>query len=315
VTQVLHVSLLALLALALLALPITLVNRTSLLHADELAGLAARWRRRLRIDVASAYTARLAFPAVLSLAALLGGALYALLVPSFGWDASSLALVLGLTVGLLVRSSVAKGAERAALRTAGVPTVLRMYPGFAVLAAGCVVMSRAAGLQPGLLLGTLIALVASGRVRPQDQGRAAAIAMAALAALAAVCWFGRADLVGAAGRWGGFCGQVVDVATSAIVVGGAQILAFEMLPLAFLDGLLIYRWNRLAWAGLSFAGAFGFVLVLLRPAGSAASLASRTGYLLVLLGVYLLLAVAFWSWFRYRPARFRPASDREPAPT
>jgi len=310
VRQVLHVSLLALLALALLALPITLVNRTSVVHADELAVLARTWRRRLRLDAASAYASGLPSAGTLALAAFAGGVLYAFLVPSFGWNASSLALVLGLTVGLLIRSGVAKGTERSILDAAGVSAGLRLYPGFAVLAAGCVAVSRLVGLQPGLLLGTLLALVTVGGESSRAAGRAAATAMAALAALAATCWFGRAGLVHAADRVSAFSGQVVDVATSAIVVGGAQVLAFEMLPLAFLDGLVIYRWNRPAWAGLTFVGAFGFVLVLLRPSGSAASLATRTGYLLALLGVYLVLAVAFWAWFRFRPARSRPAPER-----
>jgi hypothetical protein len=304
--QVLHISLLALLALALLALPIALVNDTALLNAAELALLARRLRRRLRLDELGRRTERLPLAAGLLATSVTGGLLYALLVPSVGWDRSTLALVLGLSVGLLLIATTATLTQRAVLNRFAEASRLQLYPGFALLAAACVLVSRLAGLRPGLLLGTLLSLAAVRQLRAEVDGRAKATALAALALLTATGWAVRGHLVVAAGHAGAFAADVVAVIVSSVVIGGAQTLAFEVLPLAFFDGLVIYRWSKAAWAALATFGAAAFVEVLLRPRASTASLVNRTEYLLLLLGSYLVIALGFWGWFRYRPDRFRP---------
>lgn len=85
---------------------------------------------------------------------------------------------------------------------------------------------------------------------------------------------------------------------------GLEGVVFGLLPMRYLPGESLYRWNRVLWAGLLLIGAFAFFHILINSASGYLSDTSRTPLLTVvaLLVGFSLVSVAFWAWFRFRPA-------------
>lgn len=289
---------LAILLLALLSLPIGLINDTLEANTDRLAAAAAR-ARRLRLRIVTSWTDRIPLALGLALFALVAALEYGFIEPSFGLDLSSMALVVGLAAGLLT-ISLTKLTKRIYLsRVHSIPSFLNVFPAFALVGLACVATSRLVGLQPGLILGTLAGLGAAAELRKEQEGRAAAIATATLLVVGVIAWVARTPLVAAAGPDGAFLPSMLDVALTTIVVAAAETLAFGLLPLSFLEGAALFEWSKAVWASFAVLGAFAFVHVLLHPASGAGEFAGRIGYLLVLLGIYFAVALSFWAWFRF----------------
>lgn len=306
-------ALLAILLLTLLALPVGIVNDTAEDNAPRFAAAAARVQR-LRQLVVVPWVDRWRFTIGLAVAALVGSVIYGFVEPAFGFDLSSLALVLGFAVAFLLVSAAKELSQFAFLRRAyDIRGFLQLFPAFALVAVACVTVSRAVGLQPGLILGTLAALGVRADLDMQRKGRAVAVSAGALAGLGILAWVVRSAVV-ADGPPDGFVVTVVSVALTAVAVAVAEHLAFGLLPLSFLDGAALFRWSKVVWAGFTASGAFAFVHVLLQR--EAGDFADRVSYLLVLLLVYFAGALAFWAWFRFRPDHSRPADPPgDPPPT
>lgn len=296
---------LAVLLLALLALPIGLINDTLASNADRLAAFFER-ARRLRSRLVSAETMRIPALVGLALAAVVAAVEYGFIEPSFGLDISSMSMVAGLAGAFLVMSLIGLLKVVFVRRVYEVPSVLTVFPVFALVGIACVVVSRVVGLQPGLILGTLAGLATLAELRTDQEGRAAAIGATALVVIGGLCWFLRDPLVAAAGPEGAFLPAALDVALTGIVVAAAETLAFGLLPISFLEGAPLFGWSKPIWALFALLGAFAFVHVLLHPEDGAGEFAGRIGYLLALLAIYFAIAIGFWAWFRFRIPREEP---------
>jgi hypothetical protein len=300
--QVAQDSFLAVLLLALLSLPIGIINDTAEANADRLAALAAR-ARRLRVRVVAS-GGHVPLFVGLTLVAVAGAVEYGFVEPSFGLDISSMAIVAGLAAAFLILSSVTKLPKLIYLRSVhNVTGSLTLFPAFALVGLACVVVSRSVGLQPGLILGTLAGLAIAADLREEQEGRAAAIAATTLLVVGALAWALRSPLVVAAGPAGAFLPSALDVTLTTIVVATAETLAFGLLPLSFLEGAALFAWSKIIWGVFAVLGAFAFVHVLLHPASGAGSFAGRVTYLAILLAVYFTVAIGFWAWFRFRAER------------
>lgn len=307
VKQVAQDGFLAVLLLALLSLPIRIINETLTANTDRLAALAARVRRLRLWVVASRRRPPLALGLVLI--AIAGACEYGFVEPSFGFDSSSLALVTGLAAAFLVLSVVTKLLKLIYLRSVHHATgSLTLFPAFALVGLACVAMSRSVGLQPGLILGTLAGFTIAASLRKEQVGRAAALSAVTLLVIAVIAWVVRSPLVAAAGPNGAFLPSALDVTLTTIVVTAAQTLAFGMLPLSFLDGAALFAWSKIVWGFFAVLGAFAFVHVLLHPAAGAGSFTGRVTYLAILLAIYFVVAIGFWAVFRFRANRATPAS-------
>ncbi|HEY2764248.1 MAG TPA: FGLLP motif-containing membrane protein [Pseudonocardiaceae bacterium] len=291
---------LAILLLALLSLPIGIINDTAEANADRLAAVTAR-ARRLRVRVVASWSGRLPLTVGLASVALAGALEYGFVEPSFGLALSSLALVVGLATAFLVLNGVTKLPKLIFLRRAyNVHGSLTLFPAFAVVGIACVVVSRSVGLEPGLILGTLAGLATTVELRAEQEGRAAAVAATTLLVVGALAWVLRSPLVAAAGPEGAFLPSALGVALTAIVVAAAETLAFGLLPLSFLEGAALFAWSKIIWGAFAILGAFAFVHVLLHPASGAGSFTGRVTDLVILLTVYFVAAISFWAWFRFR---------------
>ena len=312
-------SLLALLIAFLVPFPGTLFNKTVEATYEEIRGwigvLLRRWNGFLdtvmrgplapvRHGVGGMAGGRFGVLLFLALSALV----YGFLSPTFGFNAESVALFLGLLAGL-------------ALITVAFDLPLRLYHGRTtkahdrgvlralwwtlLIAVVCVAMSRLANFQPGYLYGLIIGFFFAVGVDQKQEGRAQAIATASSLAAAFIAWVLLAFLRAGTGSTDALTTNLIGAATVTIVVAGLENAVFAMLPLRFMPGSAVFDWDRRVWAVLIGLGIFGFAHVLLNPSAGYMADTTRTSFftMVALLAFFALASVAFWAYFRFRPAR------------
>jgi hypothetical protein len=285
---------LTLLLLAALALPVGLLNRAAAEQPDRIEALLAR----LRVPPGAGRPAPGAFLTAVAITAVAGAVMLGFLTPEFPFDTSAPALLVGLAVAFLLVTAAQQGTQLLYVaRWWGVRCHVGPVPGFLLLGAVGVVLSRALGLEPGLVLGTLIAFRTARPLRADEEGPAVALAATALAALGGTAWIVREPLVAAAGAPGTFLADVVATTLTATAVSAAANLLFALVPLSFLPGAALLRWSPGLWALFACTGGFAFVHLAVRPA--AGVVADRAGALGVVLGVYLVVAAGLWTWLRF----------------
>jgi hypothetical protein len=310
-------SLLALLIAFLVPFPGTLFNKTVEANYVEIQGWIAGLRRRwtalvdsvakgplgpVRRWIARMVAGRFGVWVFLGLSALV----YGFLSPTFGLDANSLALFLGLLIGL-------------AFITAAFDLPLRIYHGRTsrahdrgvlralwwtlLVAAICVVVSRLANFQPGYLYGLIVSIVFVTEISKRDEGVGTWLAAIWLLVLSFVAWILLALVrQGAFDPWLALFLQTVLVT---FVVAGIETLAVGLLPMRFLPGHPLYQWRRGAWFAVFALAVMGYLLILVDPANGYLSDDSRTPMLvgLIFLLTFGVVSLGTWAYFRYRPAR------------
>ena len=298
-------SLLALLLLALLSLPVTIVNDTLTEHREDVAEQLAWLRRRLSV-VPRLPMASLPAAAALVLTAMGGAVINSLVDPGFGLNRSSAIDFVGLLSSLLLLTVVTRlCCDTFCERRFRAASTVRVLPGFWLLALTCVLLSRSTGFRPGLILGTLAAVQVSRALNTREEGEKTAFAYLVTAGTALLAWLAYAPVTAYVERAGhaGFGMLVLQTVLATLFLGGVGGSLFGLVPLDFLDGGTLRRWNPWAWFGLFFAALLGFVHVLLRHGSRDDPLLENVGYLEVLLAVYLLCATAFWGYWRWHDRR------------
>jgi hypothetical protein len=253
---------------------------------------------RLRVPPGAGRPAPAAFLTAVAITAVAGAVMLGFLTPEFPFDTSAPALLVGLALAFVLVTAAQQGTQLLYVtRWWGVRCHVGPVPGFLLLGAIGVVLSRALGLEPGLVLGTLIAFRTARPLRADEEGPAVALAATALTALGGSAWIMREPLVAAAGAPGTFLADAVATALTATAVSAAANLLFALVPLSFLPGAALLRWSPGLWALFACTGGFAFVHLAVRP--TADVLTGGAGALGVLLGVYLLGAAALWTWLRF----------------
>ncbi len=232
--------------------------------------------------------------------------LYSFLDPTFGISLTSLASLAGLAVGLLI-ILVAYGLSLFYFsRNQRIPLTVRALPASLIIALVCVLVSRIANFQPGYLYGLVIGFFFARELTPEIEGKAEAWAAGTSLGAAFVAWVLLAFVRGGAAGGDPVTNALLQSATVTVVVAGIENAVFAMLPMRFLPGAAVYKWNRIVWIALLGLGIFAFAHVLLNPAAGAGYLSdtTRTPFvtLIALLVLYSLASVAFWAYFRLRPS-------------
>jgi hypothetical protein len=285
---------LTLLLLTVLALPVGLLNKAAADHADRIQVL----RTRLLVPPATGRRARGTVAVAVAVTAVAGAALLGFLVPAFPFDPSAPAVLVGLAAAFVIVTVAWQGSRLLYVtRWWGVQCRVAPFPGFLLIAVVGVVLSRALGLEPGLVLGTLVAFSATRPLRDDEAGPAVALAATALTAVGALAWILRDPLIAAAGAPGTFAAAALATALTATTAAAAANLAFALVPVSFLPGAALLRWSPAVWAVFACIGGFAFVHLVAGPA--AGTLAGKAGPLAVLLGAYLLGTAALWAWLRH----------------
>ena len=244
---------------------------------------------------------------------ILGGILGGLLSPDFGFNRSSLALALGIAAALVIIMFVYSLPLLVHVRSRhGQWGGLKVLPGTALIAAACVLLSRAVHFQPGYLLGLVAGLDFAQELATDTTGRLTLVASGLLLAVGVGAWVLRTPVAAAAGRPGaGFWLIAAEACLAAVFVCALESVVFCMLPLRFLDGIKLTSWKVVAWAVVFGVAVLAFVHILLQPSSgyvSPATGASRWTAIALFLG-FGLFSVGFWAYFRFR----RPRAESTPA--
>jgi hypothetical protein len=300
--------LLALLLLLLIAFIGELFNNTVESNYDEIAGWfrkgpIARVRSalgRIRIDPPGR-------PGVLLFIAL-AALISSFVDQTFGLNVRSIAVFLGFLIGLIVvLASFKLPPILARRRRTGELGQLRPLPWALLIAALFVLVTRLAHLQPGYLYGVVLGAFFLKDVSSRDEGRdtfwgAIWTLAAAILAWAALTW-----LRGLGLPPDGFGVTLLSTAFAATLVAGLEAAAFALMPMRFLPGYVVYKWNRVAWAVLWAVSLFAFFHILIGPTSGYVSELSPQAFLAAL-GVFAAfgaLSIGTWLYFRLR---------RRPAP-
>jgi len=85
-----------------------------------------------------------------------------------------------------------------------------------------------------------------------------------------------------------------------------------MIPLTFMDGAVIYRWNRLVWAAMFGMATFLFWQLVINENSSYVDALRQTSvqFCLLMLTVFTAVTMFTWAYFRHR----RPVEAVEASP-
>jgi hypothetical protein len=309
--------LLALLIAFLIPFPGTLFNKTVEANYTEIkgwiAGMRERWNRTLdalaigplgslRRWLGRRTGGRTGVFVFLALSALV----YGFLSPTFGLNTSSLALFLGLLVGLTLITVAfdlplrVYHRRRSEAHDSG---VLRALWWTLLVAIVCVLISRLAGFQPGYLYGLIISIVFVTEISSRDEGIGTWLASLWLLLLSFVAWVGLVFV--RQGNADPFASQFLQTVLVTFVVAGIETLAIGLLPMRFLPGHPLYRWRKSMWFALFTLAVFGYLLILVDPANGYLS-STSTGPMIIGIAFLVgfgIVSIGTWAYFRYRPAR------------
>ncbi|MGH9122797.1 MAG: FGLLP motif-containing membrane protein [Acidimicrobiales bacterium] len=287
----------ALILFILLAFPAQVFNSTLIEHYEEVRGWFGL--RRPVTEVVQDVNQRLLFPIFV----VVGGILFALLTPEFGFNLSTLALVLGLgiavlvtTIGLAVPTFLYFGVRR---HERGRVLVM---PGTLLVGGMFVLVSRLIDFQPGYLYGVLAIFLFRSELDRRREGVLAAASALLVMVAAFLLWWLRVPLAGSTMAHPGFWSVVLESAIGGAFVMGVESTVVAMLPMRYLDGERIKAWSRVVWAVLMVLAISTVIQVLVQPGTGYVGHASAAAKLSVL-GLYLVFAAfsfSFWAYFRFR---------------
>ncbi|MEO6349692.1 MAG: FGLLP motif-containing membrane protein [Candidatus Limnocylindrales bacterium] len=301
--------LLALLFLLLAAFPGQLLNKTLEENYDEVVGWLTpegRIGTRVRALLARFWDQRVG----LLLFVILSALMYGFLSPEFGPTVESAASLIGILGGLAIVIAAFELPlyffQRRMLNDRG---RLRVQPMTLVVGIACVVISRIADFQPGYLYGLVAGYVFAKELSMRDEGRANAVTAVWMLLISLGAWLALPTMeVGLAGQ--PLLQTLVAAALATIFVGGLEGLLFELVPLRFLRGESVFAWHRGMWAILFLAAAFTFAHILLTPTSGylGDTRSSPLVAAVILFVAFGIVSVAFWAYFKYRPARSTSAA-------
>jgi hypothetical protein len=237
--------------------------------------------------------------------------------PKFGWDPSSFWLFLGWCAGVAI---VTLGFQAPAVLL-GVRIQRRVrfqvLAGSIVVAAVCVVVSRALVLEPGYCYG-LIAVFAFRPLLPEESGgRLAAVSALVVLALSVASYAAFVEVSHVASRpHPSPALLVVQAALGVVFALGIQSVSFGMLPLPFLPGRDVVKWNPWAWAGVFGLGTIAFVWILLQPGSGISTQIHHVDLIPVVVTcvVFAVVALAFMAYFKVRKPRLAAEAEEDAAP-
>ena len=298
---------LALIFTAILAFTSTLFNNTLKSKNAEIVAAVGRlkaviprvaWPRKLQLGLS-----RLRRRWIESLAIVfVTGLVYAFLDPGFGFSAHGLLIFVSLAVSLAVVTYSYEGVQAlASSRGYHVPARLRLFPVAIVIAIICVIISRVSGFTPGYLYGFVGGLAFLGAGEPDDRtkGRLVLLAAACLLVVSLVAWFLAWPLTNAVSA-GSSSLEVIQGICVATFVAGMEGLVFGLIPLSFMDGATLFRWNKWVWGGVFAVPVFLFWHVLLNKHSKYGAALEQTSAKVVtgLLAFWVVATVGTYWYFR-----------------
>lgn len=292
----------------LIALPAILLEATLRENYERIFKFAEPIRRVLR-PLGTRVTSRTSgFWAWVSLYTVIVAFILSFADPNVAPDLKSLRLVLALVAAQvlhdLVLVLISGRLAKAELHMAVTP-VLR--PGGIVFVVGGVVVTRMLGLEPGVLFGAWLVLMAMGSSTGQ-RGKLSLIRAAVLVCVGLLAWAGYSLLTAGADSFWSLLGVE---SLSAVMIGALSELVIAMLPLTFLEGHEIWEWSKWAWVGTYVMVAALFTIVVLPQPEAWIDLSTPAIVLGSIFGSFGLVCIGVWAWFRFTTSKALVVEEEE----
>ena len=230
--------------------------------------------------------------------------IYSALDPHFGFNDSSLVLILGLMAGLTLTTFLYEGGQvMFSSRVLGVSAAMRAYPVAVVIALLSVALSRVIELSPGVIFGFVAAAVLTGSgIGRREQGIIVFVPMLCLLAMSLIALALIGPLRDLAEGKTDVISILPETIAVAVFVGGAQSLLLSLIPVTFNDGQRVWTWNRIAWFALALPASFLFFHVIIHREGSFDTVTNGAGALapLIAASIFLIVAAGMWVFFRLK---------------
>ena len=249
----------------------------------------------------------------------LAALIYAFLDPTFGFSGHGASIFFSLAISIAVVTFAYEGVQSlTSSQGYRIPAALRMFPAAIAIAVVCVIVSRLTHFSPGYIYGFVGGTVFLGALHPGDGRKARVVLIGAVCLLAVgmAAWFLAIPVARAAADGSGWASWLETICI-AVFVAGLEGLFFGLLPLGVLDGGDLFRWNKIIWAIVFVAVVFLFWHVLLNKDSKygAAFGQSNTKVVLIFLGCWTVVTVAFYLLFRKPRTPGPPVPPPPPAPS
>jgi hypothetical protein len=169
------------------------------------------------------------------------------------------------------------------------------------IAAASVLLSRVISFQPGIVYGFVAssAILASVELPQSERGRAVFIAALCLLGAFGLAWAAMIPAREWAEQDANAISVVFEASATMIVVGAIETLAFSMVPLEFMHGMKVWKYNRVAWVLLAIVLAFLFWHVLLVQDEAGFEAIGREGTLAALGALALCVGITGLTWYYF----------------
>jgi len=302
--------LLAFLLVALLYLPVTIFNKATEKNHEEIS----RWFSRPHAALVWLMAPFKGHPVItLGGSVLLSAALFSFVEPGFPNEDGALEYLIGMVVGFAVVGTVFFTTWQEVLHKLEPHAKGHwvIYPPYILLAALLVLLARLAHFLPGVVLGTLAEYEPAHPLSRRTAGVRVAVTYGVLMVVGLALWFAWIPVAHAASKEG--ASSLTLILDSALAIGFVSALesvAFGLIPMTFLDGNDLYRWNKGIWAAMWGGAILWFSVVVLHPALSTyhGLHGSHAIWFGVLFAGLMFAAVATWGFFRVRDARLERAA-------
>jgi hypothetical protein len=232
------------------------------------------------------------------------GFIYGFLAREFTFDERGLILVLSFIIGIGLITYMTQGLRAIIVRQRyGVPATVRMYGTAVVVAVGAVVISRAMGLAPGLVFGFVASSFILRPIALSKRDEAQLVFWPSVMLL--VLSLGAFLLLGEASKHANLehLGEsFLESVLAVVFIVGLEGFVFTLLPLRFMNGAAMMRWNKWVWALLFGSAMFLWCQLLLNRDEAYAEAWSQTSIRILVSGLALFMGVTavLWLYFRHR---------------
>jgi hypothetical protein len=172
---------------------------------------------------------------------------------------------------------------------------------------GGVIVTRLLGLEPGVLFGAWLVLMAMGSTMGQ-RGKLSLIRAGALVTFGLLAWLGYSLLTASADSFWSLLGVE---SLSAVMVGALSELVIAMLPLTFLEGHEIWEWSKKAWVATYLIVAALFAIVVLPQPEAWIDLSTPALVLGIVFGSFGVICIGVWAWFRFTTSKEMVVQEEE----
>jgi hypothetical protein len=231
---------------------------------------------------------------------------YGFLEPGFGFNEKSLIVVGSLLIAAGLITYLTEGVEAAyANRAYGQAAAVRIFPLAIVIAAVSVIVSRLSSIEPGVIYGFvgLAVFLRPSTMSDDEEARTVFLPAFVLLVMSVVAWLAITPLRDALNEGNdSFLIAFFEGVAVATFIGGLEGLFFNLLPLSFMDGEKIWRWNKVIWVmTMGIVTLLAWHVLLNDQREYFDSLQETTPMAaLIVGGVCVALTITTWAYFRLR---------------